>query len=160
MFQFRKIISCRETCFKLVPRDYPVEITKKKKYSDSTLIEGNFTTPLELHIPGVVPEAAQKAYFQLLIPNKWKNEEHKPICIHLAGTGDHVSKLGFYRLRIAVKAKPFKQNESICAFCICIFQFFWRRRNFIAKPLLKEANIGSIILENPFYGLRKPDDQM
>lgn len=43
---------------------------------------------------------------------------------------------------------------------ICIFQFFWRRRNFIAKPLLKEANIGSIILENPFYGLRKPDDQM
>ncbi|KAH8405423.1 hypothetical protein KR222_011519 [Zaprionus bogoriensis] len=127
VFQFRKIISCRETCFKLVPRDYPVEITKKKKYSDSTLIEGNFTTPLELHIPGVVPEAAQKAYFQLLIPNKWNNEEHKPICIHLAGTGDH---------------------------------FFWRRRNFIAKPLLKEANIGSIILENPFYGLRKPDDQI
>ncbi|XP_034480815.1 protein ABHD18 [Drosophila innubila] len=127
VFQFRKIISCRETCFKLVPRDYPVEITKKKKYSDSTLIEGNFTTPLELHLPGVVPEAAQKAYFQLLIPNKWINEDHKPICIHLAGTGDH---------------------------------FFWRRRNFIAKPLLKDANIGSIILENPFYGLRKPDDQI
>jgi len=41
-------------------------------------------------MPGVVPEAAQKAYFQLLIPNKWINEEHKPICIHLAGTGDHV----------------------------------------------------------------------
>lgn len=99
VFQFRKIISSRETCFKLVPRDYPVEITKKKKYSDSTLIEGNFTTPLELHIPGVVPEAAQKAYFQLLIPNKWKNEEHKPICIHLAGTGDHVSLLcRLYRL--------------------------------------------------------------
>ncbi|KAH8371004.1 hypothetical protein KR093_005895 [Drosophila rubida] len=127
VFQFRKIISSRETCYKLVPRDYPVEITKKKKYSDSTLIEGNFMTPLELHLPGVVPEPAQKAYFQLLIPNKWINEEHKPICIHLAGTGDH---------------------------------FFWRRRNLIAKPLLKDANIGSIILENPFYGLRKPDDQI
>lgn len=108
VFQFRKIISSRETCFKLVPRDYPVEITKKKKYSDSTLIEGNFTTPLELHIPGVVPEAAQKAYFQLLIPNKWKNEEHKPICIHLAGTGDHVSLLcRLYRLQSADKANVF-----------------------------------------------------
>ncbi|EDW76804.2 uncharacterized protein Dwil_GK18793 [Drosophila willistoni] len=127
VFQFRKIISSRETCFKLVPRDYPVEITKKEIYSESTLIEGKFMTPLELHLPGVVPKAAQNAYFQLLIPNKWVDEHHKPVCIHLAGTGDH---------------------------------FFWRRRNFIAKPLLKDANIGSIILENPFYGLRKPDDQI
>ena len=29
----------------------------------------------------------------------------------------------------------------------------------MAKPLMKEANIGAIILENPFYGLRKPLDQ-
>ncbi|XP_017003513.2 protein ABHD18 [Drosophila takahashii] len=126
VFQFRKVISSRESCFKLVPRDYPVEITKKEIYAESTLIEGKFKTPLELHLPGVVPKESQQAHFQLLIPNKWKNEKHKPVCIHLAGTGDH---------------------------------FFWRRRNFIAKPLLKDANIGSIILENPFYGLRKPNDQ-
>ncbi|XP_017089455.2 protein ABHD18 [Drosophila bipectinata] len=126
VFQFRKIISNRESCFKLVPRDYPVEITKKEIYSESTLVEGKFITPLELHLPGVVPKASKHAHFQLLIPNKWKSEKHKPVCIHLAGTGDH---------------------------------FFWRRRNFIAKPLLKDANIGSIILENPFYGVRKPDDQ-
>ncbi|XP_017138403.1 protein ABHD18 [Drosophila miranda] len=126
VFQFRKIISNRESCFKLVPRDYPVEITKKEIYAESTLIEGQFITPLELHLPGVVPKKSRNAYFQLLLPNTWKNEQHKPVCIHLAGTGDH---------------------------------FFWRRRNFIAKPLLKDGNIGSIILENPFYGLRKPDDQ-
>lgn len=30
----------------------------------------------------------------------------------------------------------------------------------IAKPLMKEAGLGAIILENPFYGLRKPADQM
>lgn len=29
----------------------------------------------------------------------------------------------------------------------------------MAKPLMKEANIGAMILENPFYGLRKPEDQ-
>lgn len=30
----------------------------------------------------------------------------------------------------------------------------------MAKPLLREAGIGAIILENPFYGLRKPKDQV
>lgn len=30
----------------------------------------------------------------------------------------------------------------------------------MVKPLLKEARIGGIILENPFYGLRKPTDQV
>jgi len=30
----------------------------------------------------------------------------------------------------------------------------------LAKPLLKEAAIGSIILENPFYGKRKPSNQV
>lgn len=30
----------------------------------------------------------------------------------------------------------------------------------MAKPLLREANIGSILLENPFYGERKPAEQV
>lgn len=30
----------------------------------------------------------------------------------------------------------------------------------LANPLLKEAAIGSIILENPFYGKRKPINQV
>ncbi|XP_067645874.1 protein ABHD18 isoform X2 [Eurosta solidaginis] len=84
-------------------------------------------TPFELHLPGVVPKAAQEAHFQVILPKKWKDKLFKPMCIHLAGTGDH---------------------------------FYWRRRSFIAKPLLREANIGAIILENPFYGLRKPDQQV
>nr|CAG4649445.1 EOG090X08BF [Scapholeberis mucronata] len=37
--------------------------------------------------------------------------------------------------------------------------FFWRRRLLMGKPLLNEWNIGSIILENPFYGFRKPKEQ-
>lgn len=37
--------------------------------------------------------------------------------------------------------------------------FFWRRRQFMATPLAKDYNIGSIILENPFYGYRKPKNQ-
>ncbi|XP_037959429.1 protein ABHD18-like [Teleopsis dalmanni] len=126
LFEFRKTISRRESCFRLIPRDYTVDIFKEEKYSDCTILEGKFMTPLELYLPGIVPKQVQNAFFQVILPNKWMNEKYKPLCIHLAGTGDH---------------------------------FYWRRRNLIAKPLLKEANIGSILLENPFYGLRKPDYQ-
>lgn len=38
--------------------------------------------------------------------------------------------------------------------------FFWRRRKLMALPMVKEKGIGSIILENPFYGVRKPRGQL
>jgi len=38
--------------------------------------------------------------------------------------------------------------------------YFWRRRNLMALPLAKEHGVGSIILENPYYGTRKPRDQL
>uniref|UniRef100_A0A182Q8M3 Protein ABHD18 n=1 Tax=Anopheles farauti TaxID=69004 RepID=A0A182Q8M3_9DIPT len=126
LFAFRKIISNRAACSQLVPRDYPVEITKEELHSDCKILEGKFISPLEIYMPGLVPDVAQHAHFQILLPLKWNDERFKPICIHLAGTGDH---------------------------------YFWKRRNLIAKPLLKEANLGAIILENPFYGLRKPKEQ-
>lgn len=40
-------------------------------------------------LPGLVPEDVQDAYFQMVLPLKWASN-YKPICIHLAGTGDHV----------------------------------------------------------------------
>ncbi|EAT43184.1 AAEL005342-PA, partial [Aedes aegypti] len=126
LFAFRKIISNRAACSKLVPQDYPIEITKEEVASDCKIIEGKFITPLEIYLPGLVPDVVQNAHFQVLLPLKWNDERFKPMCIHLAGTGDH---------------------------------YFWKRRNLIAKPLLKEANLGAIILENPFYGARKPKDQ-
>ncbi|VVC88806.1 unnamed protein product [Leptidea sinapis] len=108
LFEFRKVVSNRDECFKLVERDYPVTITKR-------------------YLPGIVPEIARKSHFQMLLPLHWPEPNSKPVCLHLAGTGDH---------------------------------YFWRRRNLMVKPLLKEAGIGGIILENPFYGLRKPTDQI
>ena len=38
--------------------------------------------------------------------------------------------------------------------------YFWRRRRMMALPMLRERGIASIILENPFYGLRKPKNQV
>ncbi len=43
--------------------------------------------------------------FQILIPAKWMKSDHnsglnfKPICIHLAGTGDHVSNFRFIKFQ-------------------------------------------------------------
>ncbi|XP_031626308.1 protein ABHD18 [Contarinia nasturtii] len=126
LFEFRKFVSNRDTCYNLIPRDYPVQITREEKTSDALLIDGEFLSPMELFLPGVVPPESRKSYFQLVLPLKWENEKYKPMCVHFAGTGDH---------------------------------FFWRRRNFLAKPLLREGGIGAILLENPFYGLRKPKEQ-
>lgn len=38
-------------------------------------------------------------------------------------------------------------------------QNYWRRRLLLAKPLLSEHSVASLILENPFYGARKPKNQ-
>ncbi|XP_014614166.1 PREDICTED: uncharacterized protein C4orf29 isoform X1 [Polistes canadensis] len=127
IFEFRKVIANRETCYNLIPRNYPINITKDEQWSDCHVIEGSFTSPFDQYLSGMMPEKIKTAYFQVILPHKWDSNKIKPICLHLAGTGDH---------------------------------FFWRRRNLIAKPLLKESGIASILLENPFYGLRKPKDQI
>lgn len=42
-------------------------------------------------MPGLVPKESLNAHFQMILPLKWKDEKYKPLCVHLAGTGDHVS---------------------------------------------------------------------
>ncbi|CAL1265408.1 unnamed protein product [Larinioides sclopetarius] len=126
LFAFRKVISNRETCRHLVDSDYPIVIDKVEKYPSYQLLDGHFLSPFVNHLPEVVPEELRIARFQILLPSTWRSEVVRPICLHLAGTGDH---------------------------------FYWRRRMLMARPLLKEAGIASILLENPFYGSRKPKTQ-
>lgn len=121
----RKILSNREKCCNLVPRDYPVHINKEIKEKDYRILDGHFLSPMINIVPGTVPKEAEVARFQMILPLKWKNHL-RPICVHLAGTGDHG---------------------------------FWRRRTMLARPLLKSSGIGSILLENPYYGVRKPKEQ-
>lgn len=127
LFAFRRVVSKRESCYKLVPNDYPVSIIKEEIQSDCKILEGKFTSPFVHYLPGLLPKESETAHFQAILPNKWNSDHYKPICLHLAGTGDHG---------------------------------FWRRRQTMAKPLLKSAGIGGLLLENPFYGLRKPKDQV
>nr|CAD7443852.1 unnamed protein product [Timema bartmani] len=127
LFEFRKVMANRESCYQLVQKDYPVTITKENLGSDYNMLEGHLLSPFVTHLPGILPKEAEVAHFQVILPKKWNSDHYKPICLHLAGTGDHG---------------------------------FWRRRQLMAKPLIKEAGIAAIILENPFYGLRKPKDQV
>lgn len=125
LFQFRKEMSNRNKCVNLIPKDYPVTILNEQSFEDYQLIEGTFHSPLAHFLPDVVVPEVRPARFQLIFPKKCKSNMYRPLCIHLAGTGDH---------------------------------HFWKRRNVMAVPLLKH-DISALILENPFYGLRKPKDQ-
>ncbi|XP_030419980.1 protein ABHD18 isoform X3 [Gopherus evgoodei] len=126
IFEFRKIIGNREECQKLVSRDYPVFIDKVEEQSDCKILDGHFISPLIHYIPNILPTESIIARFQFIIPKRW-NSKYKPVCIHLAGTGDH---------------------------------YYWRRRTLMARPMIKEACMASLLLENPYYGCRKPKDQI
>lgn len=125
IFEFRKIIGDREKCESLVPKDYPVYINKTEEHTDCQIQDGFFISPLEHLVPGILPKEAVKARFQFIVPKRW--QKNRPVCIHLAGTGDH---------------------------------FFWRRRTLMARPMIKEAGMASLLLENPYYGYRKPKEQL
>ncbi|XP_013884491.1 protein ABHD18 [Austrofundulus limnaeus] len=125
IFEFRKFIGDREKCKTLVSEDYPVYINKTEELADCLIHDGFFISPLEHLVPGILPPEAVKARFQFIVPKKW--QKNRPVCIQLAGTGDH---------------------------------FFWRRRTLMARPMIKEAGMASLLLENPYYGYRKPKDQL
>ncbi|XP_002735130.1 protein ABHD18-like [Saccoglossus kowalevskii] len=126
IFEFQKVVGSRETCQHLVDKDYPIYVDKDETRGECRIVEGHFLSPLQVHLPGIMPKEGEIAKFQFILPKTWKTR-HKPVCIHLAGTGDH---------------------------------YFWRRRTMMARPLLKEYGIASLLLENPYYGTRKPKDQL
>ncbi|XP_035404196.1 protein ABHD18 isoform X2 [Cygnus atratus] len=92
IFEFRKIIGNREKCQTLVSKDYPVFIDKVEEQSDCKILEGHFISPLAHYVPGILPVESLVARFQFIIPRRW-NSRHRPVCIHLAGTGDHMASL-------------------------------------------------------------------
>ncbi|KAG8321038.1 hypothetical protein J6590_054991 [Homalodisca vitripennis] len=189
LFEFRKVVSDRNSCFKLVDKDYPVQIDKEEEWSDCRVMEGHFRSPFVHYLPGLLPVESENAHFQVILPKKWASEYYKPICLHMAGTGDHMYGMepslvekshwlletfakGVEQLFLFSKKKSENQliyadqaiktanSEPDSNVLTLLVAYFWRRRQLIAKPLLKEAGISSILLENPFYGLRKPKDQV
>lgn len=128
LIKFRKVVAERQgDCYKLIPDVYPVTITNEFITNNAKIIDGYFLSPFDLYLPDLLPTESKNAHFQMILPRKWHSNQFKPVCLHMAGTGDH---------------------------------YFWRRRELLAKPLVQEGGVASIILENPFYGLRKPRGQV
>ncbi|XP_781317.4 protein ABHD18 [Strongylocentrotus purpuratus] len=125
-FDFLRVLADRSSCQRLVNEHYPVNIDSDVEKGDVRIVDGNFRSPFDRYLPDIMPKEVKTARFQLIVPTQWRTEK-KPVCIHMAGTGDH---------------------------------FFWRRRTFLARPLIKEYGIGSLLIENPFYGYRKPKEQL
>ncbi|XP_037686556.1 protein ABHD18 isoform X1 [Choloepus didactylus] len=99
---------------------------KIEEQSDCKILDGHFVSPMAHYVPDIMPVESVIARFQFIVPKEW-NSKYRPVCIHLAGTGDH---------------------------------HYWRRRTLMARPMIKEARMASLLLENPYYGCRKPKDQV
>ncbi|XP_060035078.1 protein ABHD18 isoform X2 [Erinaceus europaeus] len=125
LFEFRKMIGNRESGQTLVSSDYPVYVDKIEEQSDCRILDGHFVSPMAHYVPDIMPAESVIARFQFLVPREWSGK-YRPVCIHLAGTGDH---------------------------------HYWRRRTLMARPMIREARMASLLLENPYYGCRKPKDQ-
>uniref|UniRef100_A0A914WPW2 Protein ABHD18 n=1 Tax=Plectus sambesii TaxID=2011161 RepID=A0A914WPW2_9BILA len=130
LFQLRQRMTKQYKCYELLSANPPaVHITSESTRGSVRILEGKFRSPLAEFHPEMLEPPVGDAVFQVVLPVEWpKNAKRlKPMCIQLAGTGDH---------------------------------YFWRRRTLLAKPLAIENGVGSILLENPFYGSRKPKDQV
>lgn len=130
IFKFRKTLSNREKCQTLVDKFHPVYIDKcVEKTADYNLYEGHFQSPLTSYLP--VPDACKLAKFQIIQPTKEKLKK--------------------------INSDP-KIRPAVVHLAGTGDHFYWKRRTFMCKPLL-DYGITSIIVENPFYGGRKPTNQ-
>ncbi|KAK2494118.1 hypothetical protein MC885_003181 [Smutsia gigantea] len=100
LFEFRKVIGNRERCQTLVSSDYPVYIDKIEQQSDCKILDGHFVSPMAHYVPDIMPTESVIARFQFIVPKEW-NSKYRPVCIHLAGTGDH-----HYWRRRTLMARP------------------------------------------------------
>lgn len=66
-------------------------LTQEVDNGDHLLWQAEFTSPFVDHLPGLLPKESEKVKFQVLLPKVWRTPHLKPTCLHLAGTGDHVS---------------------------------------------------------------------
>lgn len=132
IFNLRRQLSNRITAASLTSHQTHstrVEVTKEDVKSDHVILEGHFVTPLVKYLPGLLPKETEKAHFQAVLPLSFRD----------GSSGG--------------------RQPVVVQYAGTGDHFFWRRRHLMALPMIRERGIGSVILEAPFYGLRKPKEQ-
>lgn len=74
---------------------------QNKTWNGYRVLDGKFQSPLVTYMPDVVPPEVAECYFQIIIPKSWNSQNYRPMCIHFAGTGDHV-RFCFFQLSIFI----------------------------------------------------------
>ncbi|VDK43668.1 unnamed protein product [Anisakis simplex] len=138
-FAFRKSVMGKGAVMEVIERLQPnMIITKEEVRNGIMYVEGRFASPYGKVFPEMMPDNIGWACWRGIFPKKLK----RGLVIHLAGTGDHsfFSKLTRY---------DYSYN---------VIPMFRRREWGFANDLIKQG-ISSVLLENPFYGSRKPKNQ-
>eukprot|EP00117_Sycon_ciliatum_P040493 scpid101371/ scgid0895/ Uncharacterized protein C4orf29 homolog len=87
--KFRRVLGNRLECASRVKDDTPIIIEKVQNRSDHTITSGHFLSPIVHIAEGILPKESENCHFELITPKQWPSSSRQPVCIHLAGTGDH-----------------------------------------------------------------------
>ena len=148
-----------------------LEKAKYDRTHDCFLQLGHFPVINE-EVKRDLPEESHAGYFQLVLPASWYEDEqgecYPPEIFEgqaFSSASTTMTEKEIQNLRKKRKGrKKTPQNGNFSGKPICIIlagtgeHGFSRRGQFLAYPLA-ESGVASIILESPFYGLRKPKHQ-
>ncbi|KAF7259431.1 hypothetical protein EG68_03328 [Paragonimus skrjabini miyazakii] len=100
--------------------DFPIVVDTRTEHKNTVLVEGSFVSPFEKTLPNVMDAENCIARFQLVLPKEWTTK-YKPICIHLAGTGDHT----YSRRRFFLANRLLSDGIGSL---IVMNPFYWKRK--------------------------------
>jgi len=146
-----RIVSLRANAYANVAPDHPVQVERVERVAGGgyAIVHGSLHSPLDLHSPGLLPPEAATARFQLILPTE----------AAFAQFGDPAAAAS--SAEAASARAPATTPLPVCVqFAATGDHSFWRRRVLAARPLLRRHGIASLLLENPLYGRRKPEDQV
>lgn len=83
-----------------------------------------------------------------------------PFVNHIPELIPDPSKTCRFQFIVPKKFKHTKHKPVVFHFAGTGDQQYWRRRLILAKPLMTEYSVASLLIENPFYGARKPKEQI
>jgi len=131
IIKLRKVIGRRETNEEYLKTPASViKITKEEQQEDAVLLSGEFNSPILRFLDDDI------------IPPEVQTSHFQAI------------------LPKAWTSQSEQFRPLVLQFAGTGDHYYWRRRGLMAVPMLRERGVGSIIIENPYYGLRKPRKQL
>ena len=131
IIKLRKVLGKRETNIQYIQTPASViEITREEHKDDITYLTGHFPSPTTQYLE------------EDIIPSEVRTSHFEAV------------------LPRSVISRSDPIRPLVLQFSGTGDHFYWRRRSLMAVPMVKERGISSILIENPYYGLRRPRKQL